>query len=75
MTRLRLILVMFGLVLSGLPALGEESSVFAAKRAAEDLRAATAALQHAERAKDRIQALSQTIKAYENGAGYAGRLA
>jgi murein hydrolase activator len=41
--------------------------IFAAKKAAEDLRSATRALQDAREARDRIKALSRTILAYENG--------
>lgn len=41
--------------------------IFAARRAAEELRAATRALSDAKEARDRISALSQTIKAYEDG--------
>ncbi len=41
--------------------------VFAAKKASEDLRSATRALQDARVAKDRIKALSRAIVAYENG--------
>ncbi|NOX40258.1 MAG: peptidoglycan DD-metalloendopeptidase family protein [Alphaproteobacteria bacterium] len=41
--------------------------IFDARRAAEDLRAATRALKDARIAKDRVKALSRTIKAYEDG--------
>jgi len=44
-----------------------EDPVFAAHRAVEELNAATRALADAKEARDRVSALSQTIKAYEDG--------
>ncbi len=44
-----------------------QPSVFSAQRAAEDLQAATLALSEAQKAKDRVAALSQVIRAYEDG--------
>ncbi len=41
--------------------------VFSARKAAEDLRAATRALRDARQTKDRVHALSRAIKAYEDG--------
>lgn len=53
-------------LLSALP-LRAESVVSAAERAAVDFTAAIAALQSAEGAHDQVAALSQTIRAYEEG--------
>jgi len=44
-----------------------QNPVFAARRAAEDLKSATRALSDARLAKDRVAALSRTIAAYEDG--------
>jgi len=41
--------------------------VFDARRAAEELRAATRALSDAKQARDRVRALSNVVKAYEDG--------
>jgi len=48
-------------------AMAYSNPIFDARRAAEDLRAATRALKDARIAKDRVKALSRTIKAYEDG--------
>jgi len=48
-------------------AFANSDPIFDARRAAEDLRAATRALKDARIAKDRVKALSRTIKAYEDG--------
>jgi murein hydrolase activator len=55
--------------LAGLPALAQSAPAGAAERAAADLRAAIEALQQAESGKDRIAALTSTIRAYEAGLG------
>ncbi len=49
------------------PALAQEDPALIAKRAAGQLEAAQNALSAAERAGDRVQALTQTIRAYETG--------
>ncbi len=46
---------------------GEVDAVFAARKAAEDLRIAARELKDAREARDRVKALSRTIKAYEDG--------
>ncbi len=54
-------------VLLATSAFATTNPIFSARRAAEDLRAATRALKDARIAKDRVKALSRTIKAYEDG--------
>ncbi|KMW60649.1 Peptidase, M23/M37 family [Candidatus Rhodobacter oscarellae] len=49
------------------PALAQEAPDFIAKRAAGQLEAAQNALLLADRATDRVQALTKTVKAYEHG--------
>lgn len=51
----------------GLGALAQDSAADTAARAANDLRAAIESLQAAENGKDRIAALTATIRAYEKG--------
>lgn len=55
------------LTTTGVYAEENKDPIFSARRAAEDLKAATASLKQASKAKDRIKALSQTIRAYEHG--------
>ncbi len=73
MTVIRAILLAIGLIaglqvplFSGM-ALANTDPVFAARKAAEDLKAATRALSDAREARDRVKALSRTVKAYEDG--------
>ena len=49
------------------PAVAQEDPAFIAKRAAGQLEAAQNALFLADRANDRVAALTQTIRAYEHG--------
>jgi len=62
-----LICLILGLSWFGTSAFPNQDTIFAARRAAEELRAATRALADAREAGDRVSALSQTIKAYEDG--------
>lgn len=61
------LLVALALMLAPPPAGATGDPVFDARRAAEDLRAATRALRDARETRDRIRALSRTVRAYENG--------
>ena len=69
MKRGGLISLIFLTFMSGTATLAavSENPVFSARRAAEELRAATRALSDARIARDRVQALSRTINAYEDG--------
>ena len=55
------------LTLPNLALAASDEPVFAARNAAENLRAATQALTDAREARDRVSALSNTIRAYEQG--------
>ena len=55
------------LVLMAPIARAEPDAAFLAKRAAQQLNAASLALRQAEKASDRVAALTQTIQAYETG--------
>lgn len=63
----RIIALATGLSLVAGMAFSMTDPVFAARRAAEDLKSATRALTDAREAQDRVKALSRTILAYENG--------
>jgi septal ring factor EnvC (AmiA/AmiB activator) len=64
----RFIALALGLLAGVSPvAFANNDPVFAARRAAEELQSATRALADAKDARDRVSALSQTIKAYEDG--------
>lgn len=67
MTLVRTLIAGVCSILLASSALGAGDSVFSARRAAEDLVAATVALGEAKKAKDRVAALSRTIRAYEDG--------
>jgi len=67
MNWLRPALLICCLICPALPAIAEDSAIFAARRAAEDLKSATRELADAKEARDRVAALSLTIKAYEDG--------
>jgi septal ring factor EnvC (AmiA/AmiB activator) len=60
------LLLALSLALAG-PVLAQQTATGTAEAAARDLRAAIEALQAAESGKDRIAALTQTIRAYEGG--------
>jgi len=64
---LRAFALMFCLALPGPASAASDEPVFAARNAAENLRAATLALTEAREARDRVSALSNTILAYEEG--------
>ncbi len=55
------------LLLAWLPAAAQVDPVTAAKRAAQKLDQAAMALQQARQARDRVDALTRTIRAYEDG--------
>jgi len=55
------------LALAAPPALAGRDPVFSARRAAEDLKSATRALRDARETRDRVKALSRTVRAYEAG--------
>lgn len=67
MTIVRTLLLCFALSAPGLPALAQDDPTTIARRAAGQLEAAQGALIAAEKASDRVRALTQTIRAYENG--------
>jgi len=58
---------MLALGMATLEVAAQDSPVTIARRAAGQLEAAQVALQAAEKASDRVRALTQTIRAYENG--------
>ncbi len=64
---LALMLALLPAALAPLPALATTDTVFAARKAAEDLRAAARALKDAREARDRVAALTRAIRAYEDG--------
>lgn len=55
------------LIFSSVSASAEADPVFTARQAAVELKAAGEALSRAEKTKDRVAALGQTVRAYENG--------
>lgn len=59
--------LIFSLLLAAPSVFANSDPVFAARQAAEDLQAATRSLKDAREARDRVKALSRTIKAYEDG--------
>ncbi len=63
----RIITLAIALALMASAGLTGTDTVFSARRAAEDLKSATRALKDARVARDRVKALSRTIKAYEDG--------
>ncbi len=67
MKLLKIICLVAGLVLAAQSAKANSDPIFAARQAAEDLRIATATLAEAREARDRVKALSQVVKAYEDG--------
>lgn len=66
MIRPSTLLLALSLAMAG-PVLAQQTATGTAEAAAQDLRAAIEALQAAESGKDRIAALTQTIRAYEGG--------
>ncbi|MCB1368439.1 MAG: peptidoglycan DD-metalloendopeptidase family protein [Rhodobacteraceae bacterium] len=66
MRRLFALCLAFALTLAA-PAFAASDPVFAARKAAEDLKAATRALKDAREARDRVEALTGAVRAYEDG--------
>ena len=62
-----MLLLAFALMLAPPPASAAGDPVFSVRRAAEDLKSATRALRDARETRDRIRALSRTVRAYEDG--------
>lgn len=65
--RRAVLLLAFALMLAPPPASAAGDPVFSVRRAAEDLKSATRALRDARETRDRIRALSRTVRAYEDG--------
>ncbi|MCA8867132.1 MAG: peptidoglycan DD-metalloendopeptidase family protein [Rhodobacteraceae bacterium] len=61
------LILALGLSFVAAPTLAASDPVFAAQKAADDLKAATTALSDAREAGDRVAALSLAVKAYEDG--------
>lgn len=61
------LLLALALMLAPPPASAAGDPVFSVRRAAEDLKSATRALRDARETRDRIRALSRTVRAYEDG--------
>ena len=59
--------VLLSLALTASPAFAQSDAADLAKLAAEDLAAAFLSLKDADKADDRVSALTQTIRAYEDG--------
>jgi len=64
---MRRLFLSLALLLSAATVWAEPDAAFLAKRAAAQLNAASLALRQADKASDRIAALTQTIQAYESG--------
>ena len=67
MSALRYLTFGLMLILSASAVMAEPDAAFLAKRAAAQLNAASLSLRQAEKASDRIAALTQTVQAYEQG--------
>lgn len=61
------LILLAGLVAAGMAQAQAEDPAIAAQRAAQLLRAAEISLEEAEGARDRVEALTETVRAYEQG--------
>ncbi|MEP1329575.1 peptidase M23 [Pseudophaeobacter sp.] len=66
---LLLLPLLLALTLAPLPLMAQQQPAEAARAAAQELEAATLQLEAAESARDRVKALTQTVRAYEAGLG------